>query len=610
MGVFSIDMSRVWRSAELHGGDAGPPLPGESDKAKEQWLKRNVTRTFMRMGGYKDEDFAKPLITVAAPFTNASSCNHHFGQLTDALVQAIEEEGGKAYFSYPPVITDGMTMGAEGMKYSLPSRDLIANHTELMHEGYRGDALITIGGCDKTQPGVLMPIVRGDNVGITLFGGGRLPGYTDGECPSYIANAGRGENPRLDAGSGYEVQGMYSAGMIDIEELGKLEEKCLGSTGSCGAMYTASTMASMFEAMGMSLPGSSAHQAVQERASPPAPGEITSTKIQDCVDSVRALMALLHAGITSRQIMTRAAFENAIVVMYALGGSTNAVLHLLAIARDAEVEFKIDDFNAIGANVPIIGNLAPHGRYSYAGDVDGVGGLPVVMKVLLEGGLLHGDALTCTGKTVAENLADVPMPDFEAQDVILPLDRPVAPAGAHLLILRGSLAPDSCVLKLGGKDIPKFRGPAKVYDNEMAAYDGIMAGEIEAGDVLVIRYEGPVGGPGMPEMLSPGAALVGRGLGKTVALVTDGRFSGASHGIMCGHVSPEAAVGGPIALVQNGDEIAYDSTAKTLDLCVSEEEMASRSAKWVAPPPKHKRGVLAQYARLVSQAHTGACLDA
>ena len=564
---------------------------------------RMATRAFQHMSGVftSDADFDKPLITVGAPFTNASSCNHHFDQLAAAVVDALEAEGCKAYLCYPPVITDGMAMGMEGMKYSLPSRDLVADHIELMHEGYRCDAMITIGGCDKTQPGALMPIARSNNIGITVYGGGRLPGLlVEDKCPNWQTFFGN----KLDAGAAYEAPGAFAAGKIDIEELHEIERRCLGSTGACGAMYTASTMAAMFEAMGMSLPGSSSHQAVTE--SMIGKGVVHPAKFQDCVDSAKALVAMLKAGIRSHDIMTKKAFENAITVMYALGGSTNAVLHLLAIAREAEVALTVDDFNRIGDNVPLLSNLKPHGAHSYAGDFDKAGGLPQLLKVLLNRGLLHGDCLTVTGKTMAENLESI---EVVASDVLRPFDSPMAPPGRHLLVLRGNVAPDSCVLKVSGKDIKTFEGPVKAYDGEGAAYAAINRGDLVDGDVLVIRYEGPRGGPGMPEMLSPGAALVGRGLGSTVALITDGRFSGASHGIMIGHVSPEASEGGMLALLQDGDRVAVDTVTRTVNVVgLSAEVIAERRAAWQAPKSRFKRGVLANYRQLVAQAHAGAVL--
>lgn len=365
-------------------------------------------------------------------------------------------------------------------------------------------------------------------------------------------------------------------------------------------MFTANTMSSCIEALGMALPGTAAHAAV-DRAN-----KVTQTKLDDCVATAEALVHLLQHNIRSRDIMTRHAFENSIAVMMALGGSTNGVLHLLALAREAEVPLAIDDFNAIAADVPLLGNLQPFGKYNMV-DLDGIGGVPAVMRSLLDAGLLHGDCLTVTGKTVADNLADVePVKDDGSQDVIFPLKRPYAPAGSHISVLRGSLAPGSAVLKLSGKDIGVFSGPARVYDGEVAAYDAVVAGDLKPGDVMVIRYEGPRGAPGMPEMLSPSAALVGAGLGKDVALVTDGRFSGATHGIMIGHVVPEAADGGPIALVRDGDTVTIDPEAKTLDIDVDSEELQRRKGEWVPPEAKYSRGVLAKYAKLVSDASDGA----
>lgn len=574
-------------------------------RTSASWLKRMGTRGYLYRTGWTEEDMAKPVITVGVPWTNASSCNHHFLELSDTIVAEIERQGGKAYVVAPPVITDGIAMGSEMMKYSLPSRDLVADNIELMHEGYRADALITVGGCDKTQPGALMPIPRGNNIGVTMYGGGRLPGDTDGKCPAWEKEFG---TTALNSGAPYEAQGAFAAGVIDIEELHVIEKNCLGSTGACGAMFTASTMASSFEALGMALPGTSSHPAVHDRAT----NKVSDTKKQDCRDSVTAVFNLLRSGLRSRDIMTLPAFENAITVFLALGGSTNAVLHLLACAREAEVALTIDDFDRIAVKVPLLGNLKPHGLYSYAADFNAIGGLPILMKVLLDAGLLHGDCITVTGKTVAENLADVPPPPAD-QDVLAPLEKPIAAPGHHIRVLKGNLSPEGCVLKVSGKPMMHFSGPARCYDGENAAYDAVMAGEVKAGDALVIRYEGPKGSPGMPEMLSPGAALVGRGLGKTVALITDGRFSGASHGIMIGHVAPEAAVGGPLALVRDSDtvniRVSEEANGSTMDVDISDEEMAARKAAWVAPESRYKHGVLAKYARLVGSASKGAVLS-
>ena len=589
------------------------------------WNKRGVTRGFLFKEGWSRDDMVKPVITVAAPWTNASSCNHHFRELTAAVVEAVEEMGGKAFVCHPPVVTDGMTMGAEGMKYSLVSREIVADMIEMQHEAYRADAMITIGGCDKTQPGALMPIGRGNNIGVTLYGGGRLPGETEGRCPKWEEHFG---STHLNAGSGYEAQGALAAGIIDLEELSIIEAECIGTTGACGAMFTASTMAASFEAMGMAIPGSSSHAAVDRETNAVEPityavSGVTAAKLADCRDSVVALFGMLRSGLRSRDIMTREAFLNGITTAYALGGSTNMILHFLAIAREVEVPLTLDDFNVIADRTPILANLRPHGIHSYAREFNAVGGLPVLMKMLLENGLLVGDCMTCTGKTLAENLADVDVSAALAAaaaqglgDVIAPFDSPLAPPGRHIAIIKGSLAPRGAVLKLSGKELPssEFRGPAKCFDDEMTAYDACIDGTIVAGDVLVIRYEGPVGGPGMREMLSPGAALVGLGLGTKVALVTDGRFSGASHGIMCGHVTPEAAVGGPLAAVRDGDIIVIDTAARTIDLLPPPGSVqpvaaliAERMAGWKRRKCAHgPRTVLSKYARLVGCASRGA----
>ena len=549
------------RSYELTGKEGCP-----------SWTKRLVTRGFLFKEGWSRADMVKPVITVAAPWTNASSCNHHFRELTQAIVEAVEELGGKAFVCHPPVVTDGMTMGAEGMKYSLPSREVVADMIEMQHEAYRADAMITVGGCDKTQPGALMPIGRGDHIGITLYGGGRLPGETAGRCPKWEAHYG---SEHINAGAAYEAQGAFAAGIIDIEELAVIERDCIGTTGACGAMFTASTMAAAFEAMGMAIPGSSSHAAVDREANVVDPVTyavkgVTAAKLADCRDSVVALFGMLKRGITSRAIMTRAAFENAITTAFALGGSTNMVLHFLALAREVEVPLALADFNVIADRTPLLANLRPHGDHSYAREFNAIGGLPVLLRLLLNGGLLDGSCITCTGRTLEENLAGVDLSAALAAaaakglgDVLSPLDAPLAPPGRHMCVIFGNLAPTGAVLKLSGKDIgAAFRGTARCFDNEVDAYDAVVDGTVVAGDVLVIRYEGPVGGPGMREMLSPGAALVGRGLAREVALITDGRFSGASHGIMIGHVTPEAAVGGPLGECDHQDSFSCESVSQ------------------------------------------------
>ncbi|EDO47374.1 predicted protein [Nematostella vectensis] len=544
-------------------------------------------RAHLRAVGFTDEDFSKPIITVACPYSNILPCNFHFRELADHVVKAIESEGGKACLCFTPVISDAETMGTSGMKYSLISRDWIADCIEIMHAGYTGDAIISLAGCDKTIPGVLMPLARLNATGVVVYGGTMPPG-----CGKRF--------PNLSAGSPFEAQGSYSKGLMDIEDLKDIECHSIPTAGACGGMFTANTMSSVTEALGMTLPGSASGLAVVEG------NKVTEQKKQECEKAVKALFALMRAGMTTRDILTKKAFENAVTVMYALGGSTNGVLHILALAHEAEVELDISVFNTVGGRVPILANVKPHGKYQMA-DIDKIGGLPVLLRELLVAGYLHGDEMTINGRTLAQNLEDTPSLDsIPTQDVIFPMSKPFSPAGRHILILKGSLAPESAVLKLSGKDITKaFRGPAVVFDGEESAYRAVMNNEVKAGDVLVIRYEGPSGSPGMPEMLSPGAVLVGAGLGTKVALVTDGRFSGASHGIMIGHVSPEAQRAGPIALVENGDTVVIDPTTCALDLEVNEDVLAARRARWV-PPVKKLPGLLKKYSKFVSSAHQGA----
>ena len=506
----------------------------------------------------------------------------------------------QAFVFGTPVISDGQGQGNEGMRYSLPSRDLIADCIELMHEGYRCDAMLTLAGCDKTQPAAVMPIVRGNNVGITLYGGSILAGVLPDAC----AHLPKGHN--MDAATVFEAVGAVGAGLMDIEDLHTIECEAMPGAGACGGMFTANTMAVVIEALGMSLPGTASHTAMD-----PKTGELSAAKKQDCADTVDALVNLLEKDIRAREIVTIKSLENAVTVMMSVGGSTNGILHTLAIAREAglRAEFTIDSFNVIAARVPLIGNFSPGGKYQMEA-LDRVGGLPVLMKVLLNRGLLHGDAMTCTGKTVAENLAAVPDLSSE-QDVIFPLDAPIAEAGNHLTVLKGNLALNGCVMKLSGKQLGGgsgiFKGPAKCYDSEDTAFEAVQAGLIVPGDVLVIRYEGPKGGPGMREMLSPSAALVGAGLGKDVALVTDGRFSGASHGIMIGHVDPEAQVGGAIGVVETGDIVEINLGDKTVNVLISPEELKARMDAWTAPELKFGgNSILTKFAKLVGGASEGA----
>jgi dihydroxy-acid dehydratase len=553
--------------------------PGGAD-----WAKRAAARAMLRAVDFKDEDFAKPIITVACPFTNATPCNDHIRNLGDILSREIVDAGGKPFLFGTPVISDGETMGMEGMKYSLMSRDLIADCIETMHEGYAADGILTLSGCDKSIPGALMPILRNNAIGLTLYGGTILPGRYKGEDLTVV--------------SAFEAVGAHGAGKMTDVELHQVEcHSCPGS-GSCGGMYTANTMASAIEAMGMSVPGSASHAAVDRR------NRISARKRKDCIDSVRALVGLLDGGIRARDIATKEAFENAITVMIALGGSTNGVLHLLALAHEAKVTLTLDDFQRIGQKVPLLGNFKPSGKYVMS-DLDRIGGLPMVMKTLLGAGLLHGQCLTVTGKTVAENLTDAPTVPG-GQDIFFSPERPYAPPGRHITVIRGNLAPEGAVLKLSGKELDHHTGPARVFEREEDALDAILSGNIRKGDVIVIRYEGPKGGPGMREMLSPSAALMGAGLGKDVALITDGRFSGGTHGIMVGHISPEAQAGGPIGIVREGDRITISPRDRSISLEAEEAEIADRLSRWKAPEPKYLRGVMGKYARLVGSASYGA----
>ncbi len=550
----------------------------------ENWVERTAARTMLRAVRFSDEDFEKPLIALAVPYTNGTPCNDHIRELGDLLQAEIEAAGGKAIIFGTPVVSDGISMGSEAMKYSLVSREVIADSIELMTEGYRVDGVITLSGCDKTIPAALMPIARNDLIGLTLYGGSILPGKHGGE--------------ELNIVSAFEGIGAHAAGKIDDQQLHAIECHACPGAGSCGGMYTANTMAAAIEALGMSLPGSSSNMAVDTK------NQISAEKREDAARSARALIALLKLGRSARDIMTRKAFENALTVAWALGGSTNAVLHLLALAREAAVELTLKDISDLTKNVPLLGNFKPFGRY-LMNDLHRLGGVPMVMKLLLEAGYLHGECMTVSGKTIAENLADTPALPAE-QDVILPVASPYAGPGQHIRILYGNLANGGCVLKQSGKPLATMCGPARVFEREEAALQAILAGKIRAGDVIVIRYEGPKGGPGMREMLSPSAALMGAGLGDSVALITDGRFSGGTHGIMIGHVAPEAQVGGALALIEEGDRIEINLESEELNLLVKDEELVRRLSNWQPPAERYPRGVLAKYARLVSPASQGA----
>ena len=548
------------------------------------WIERTAARTMLRAVRFTDEDFDKPLIALAVPYTNGTPCNDHIRALGDLLQAEIEAAGCKVIIFGTPVVSDGISMGTEAMKYSLVSREVIADSIELMTEGYQVDGVITLCGCDKTIPAALMPIARNNLVGLTLYGGSILPGEHKGE--------------ELNIVSAFEGIGAHAAGKIDDQQLRGIECHACPGPGSCGGMYTANTMAAAIEALGMSLPGSSSNMAVDRQ------NRISSEKRNDAKSSARTLAVLLQQRVTARDIMTPKAFENALTVAWALGGSTNAVLHLLALAKEAGVPLSLTDISNITRKVPLLGNFKPFGQY-LMNDLHHLGGVPMVMKLLLDAGFLHGDCLTVTCKSIDENLAGVP-PFQTDQKVVYSPEAPYAPAGKHIRILHGNLAEDGCVLKQSGKALETMRGPARVYEREEDALAAILGSRINPGDIVVIRYEGPKGGPGMREMLSPSAALMGAGLGDSVALITDGRFSGGTHGIMIGHIAPEAQIGGAIALVSEGDQIEINLEDETLQLLVTATELESRRKNWQAPASTYQSGVLAKYARLVSSAAEGA----
>ena len=555
-----------------------------STSGAKDWIKRAAARAMMRAVGYKDEDFEKPLICVASPYSDVSPCNAHIDQLAEIVEEKIAKVGGRPYMFGTPVITDGETMGTEGMKYSLVSREWIADSIEMMSEAYAADGTIALSGCDKTIPASLMPLARNNSIGITLYGGTILSGSYKGKDLNIV--------------SIFEAIGELSAGKITKDEFHEIECKSCPCAGACGGMYTANTMASAIEALGMSVPGSASRPAMNRN------GRISENKIDDIYRTVDALFFMMEKGIRTRDILTRKAFENAIVVVQALGGSTNAVLHLLAIAHEAEVALSIGDFETIGKNVPLIGNFSPSGDYMME-HLDEIGGIPMVMKMLLDAGLIHGDCLTVTGKTVAENLEDAPDRP-ENQDVVYAWNKPLAPAGHHIIIMKGNMAAEGSVMKLSGNLIKQHKGPARVFECEDDAMNAILDKKINHGDVIIIRHEGPKGGPGMREMLSPSSALVGAGLGKDVALVTDGRFSGGTHGIMIGHVAPEAVEGGAIGIVQEGDIIDINVEKREINIEVEKKILDERRKKYKAPHSPYIRGVLAKYRTLVGSASKGA----
>ncbi|MCX7073495.1 MAG: dihydroxy-acid dehydratase [Methylococcales bacterium] len=543
-------------------------------------MERAPSRAMLHAVGFTNEDFKKPQIGVASTWSMVTPCNMHINKLADEVAKGVNAANGKAVIFNTITISDGISMGTEGMKYSLVSREVIADSIETVIGCQGFDGVVAIGGCDKNMPGCMMAIARLNRPAIFVYGGTILPG-----CH---------KNQKLDVVSVFEAVGARANNKIDDAELAEIEAKAIPGAGSCGGMYTANTMASAIEALGMSLPNSSAQTAVSE------------DKKLDCQRAGAAVLNLLEKGILPSDIMTKEAFENAITVVIALGGSTNAVLHILAMANASNVDITLDDFTRIGKRVPMLADLKPSGHYQMAELIE-IGGIQPLMKMLLNSGLLHGDCLTVTGKTLAENLADV-QPYPVGQDIIRDLENPIK-KDSHLVILYGNLASEGSVAKITGKEGLLFTGNAKVFDAEEQALQAILNGEIVKGDVIVIRYEGPKGGPGMREMLSPTSAIMGKGLGKEVALVTDGRFSGGTHGFVVGHITPEAFVGGVLAVVKNGDSITIDAETNALTLHVDENEITRRFEKWQQPAPRYTRGVLAKYAKLVNSASLGAVTD-
>jgi dihydroxy-acid dehydratase len=543
---------------------------------------RAPNRAMLRAVGFGDADFGKPIVGVAQGESDITPCNVGLGELAAAAAAAIRKAGGMPQTYGTITISDGISMGTEGMKCSLVSREVIADSIETVSRGQCHDGVIAVGGCDKNMPGALIALARLDIPAIFVYGGTIKPGHYKGNDLTVV--------------SVFEAVGAHGAGKMNDTDFVQIERCAIPGRGSCGGMYTANTMSSAIEAMGMSLPFSSTMAAVD------------AEKRDSAAESGRVLIDLVAANLTPRKIMTKAAFENAIAVVMAVGGSTNAVLHLLAIAHAAQVPLELDDFERVRARTPVLADLKPSGKY-VATDLHRVGGIPLIMKMLLSRGLIDGRCLSVTGRTVAENLANVAAEPPANQDVVRPFAKPVYAEG-HLAILRGNLAPDGAVAKISGVKLSEITGPARVFESEEKCMEAIMADSIRPGDVVVIRYEGPKGGPGMREMLTPTSALIGKGLGDSVGLLTDGRFSGGTYGMVVGHVAPEAFVGGPIALVHEGDSITIDAKQRLLQLNVAEAELAKRRAAWRQPAPRYPHGVLAKYAKLVGSASRGAVTDA
>lgn len=568
------------------------------DDDSRYWREARVE---VRAAGF-DPDRAKAstaVVTVASAYTNAHRCNNRVAEIADVLLRELSRRGAQGLVVGAPAVSDALTQGTPTAGVSLVSRDLVADCFELGHRAHHGEAMIVISGCDKTGAAALMPLARTNAFGIVVYPGTAAPGRV-----SFEPWASKGNN--LTVLDYVEARAAREAGRITAEQFDEIERSVMPGSGTCGAMFTANTMSTFAEAIGMMLPTGASHAADTGAGS-----GLHSDAERQAVASVEALLHLVNAQIRPRDIMTRAAFENAITVLFAMGGSTNLFLHVLAVAREARVPLTVEDIQDIGGRVPLLANLQPHGPYAMA-TLHHLGGVPVVMRELLDAGLLHGDVLTVTGSTIADNLRSTPrLRDLGTQDVLRSVERPLAPAGNHITVLRGNLAPESAVLKMSGKTLERgrFRGPARVFESEADTMHAIRNGDIRNGDVVVVRNVGPVGGPGMPEMVMLTAQLQGRGLGGDVALITDGRFSGVSHGILVGHISPEAARGGPLAAIREGDTVVIDPGARTLDVELSEDELQSRLAAWSPSPPAVEPGsVMDKYVRLVSSAHFGCVL--
>ena len=556
---------------------SNPVDPRRYSRLVVEGVKQTPSRAMLRAVGFVDADFDKPQVGIASTWSNLTPCNMHLDELARLAAGGVEAAGAKAITFNTITVSDGISMGTPGMRYSLVSREVIADSIETVVGAQGFDGVVAIGGCDKNMPGCLMALARLDRPAVFVYGGTIRPGAA-----------------KRDIVSVFEAVGGYAQGKVSEQQLKFVERTAIPGPGSCSGMYTANTMASAIEALGMSLPNSSAQDA------------ISGQKRDDCARAGAAVVNLIKLGIAPRHILTRRSFENAITVVIALGGSTNAVLHLMAMASSANVKLKLDDFTRIGKRVPVLADLRPSGRYSMS-ELVAIGGIQPLMKTLLDADLLHGDCLTVTGATLAENLRDV-APYPKDQHIVRPLGDPIK-KDSHLVVLYGNLAPEGAVAKITGKEGLRFHGRARVFNSEEDSLEGILGGIVRSGDVVVIRYEGPKGGPGMREMLSPTGAIVGKGLGQEVALITDGRFSGGSHGFVVGHLSPEAALGGPLALVKTGDGITIDAESREITLHVSAAELKRRRKSWLPPKPYARRGALAKYARQVSSASLGAVTD-